>query len=308
MDMQVGCNVTRRRFIQLGSAGLAGFSLPSCSRRTSEKPSRPGEGPSSDAARTQPTTLRLEEDRKMNPYHPFRMSVQSYCFRKFSLDQAIENTRELGLSYIEFFLAHLPSDLPQPKIDEVKKKLAAAKIEPLAYGVCRFSSDHEANRKVFAFCRAMGTSVITADPAPDSFDSLDHLVSEFDIRVAIHNHGPGHRYAKADDIAKAVAKHDPRIGAGIDTGHLLRAGDDPVKAIRNLKDRMHAVHLKDINEKDRDVVFGTGRLDLRGTLAALLEIKFSGCLSMEYESKPEDPMADMKACLAAVRETIAKLT
>jgi len=307
MDTRIDPGLTRRRFLRTGAVGLAGLSLPACSRTscpsTAARSRR--QGPAASPA-TRPGT-QPAPTRATGPYGPFEMGVQSYCFRKFSLERAVELTRELGLHYIEFFPGHLPSNLAQPRIDAIKATLAAARIAPTAWGVWRFTADHETNRSVFAFCKTMGTRVITADPDPASFASLDKLVAEFDIRVAIHNHGPRHRYGTVDAIARAVADHDERIGACIDTGHLLRAGGDPAKAIGRLNRRLHAVHLKDIDHKDRDVVFGTGRLDLRATLAALRQIHFVGPLSMEYESNPDDPLADMKRCLEAVRQTLAGL-
>src|SRR5438094_10241 len=77
------------------------------------------------------------------------------------------------------------------------------------------------NRRLFELGRALGVRYLSADPDPDSFDSLDRLVREFDIAIAIHPHGPEgprdnrrlHRWYSAEVIMRAVRDHDRRIGS-----------------------------------------------------------------------------------------------
>ena len=97
----------------------------------------------------------------------------------------------------------------------------------------------------------MGLGYLSADPAPDSFDSLDKLVEEYGVGVGIHNHGPGHRYAKIDTIAEAIKDHNPKIGCCIDTGHFLRSREDPVRAVEVFGHRIFGVHLKDVKDARR---------------------------------------------------------
>jgi sugar phosphate isomerase/epimerase len=181
-----------------------------------------------------------------------------------------------------------------------------------AHGVNRFTKDHDANRKVFDFAKKLGARTITADPAPDSFDSLDKLVAEYDLRIAIHNHGPTHRYNKVESVASAIKEHDKRIGACVDCGHYLRSGEDPVKCVLTLGDRVYGVHMKDEAEtntpKSANVVIGKGHLDLVGLFKALRQVKFpaDGALSLEYEANPQNPIDDMKACLDAAKDAIAR--
>jgi sugar phosphate isomerase/epimerase len=175
-----------------------------------------------------------------------------------------------------------------------------------------FSKNHEANKQLFDFAKRAGVKVITANPEPDSFDSLDKLVAEYDIRIAIHNHGPGALFDKLDSVTKAIAGHDKRIGACVDCGHYLRSGEDPVKCVLELGDRVYGVHIKDekeMNTKASDnVVIGKGHLDVVGLFKALRQIKFpaDGSLDLEYEANPANPIDDMKACLEVAKEAIAK--
>lgn len=245
-------------------------------------------------------------------YNGWPIGIQSYTLRNFKLDEALRHVKGLGLRHIEFYGAHMPTNSNADQIAELRKKLADAGIRRIsAHGVNGFSKDHAANRKLFEFAKAAGIKNITADPSPDSFDSLDKLCEEFDIRIAIHNHGPGHRYDKIGDVAKAVKDHHKLIGACVDTGHVLRSNEDPVAWVRELGPRVFALHLKDVAEKTaktHDVVIGSKFLALVDLFKALKEVKFpaDGSISLEYESNPQNPIDDVKQCLAAAQAAIEK--
>jgi sugar phosphate isomerase/epimerase len=244
-------------------------------------------------------------------YRGLPMGIQSYTLRNFNLNEALRHIRGLKLHFVEFFSAHYPLDASPDKIAEMNDLLKEARLKISAHGVTGFGGDHEANRRVFEFAKAAGFKNITANPEPNSFDSLEKLVKEFDIRIAIHNHGPGALYDGLETVQKAVKDKHPLIGACVDTGHVLRSAEDPVKWIRELGPRVFALHIKDVAEKQdktHDVVIGTGHLDVVDTFKALKEVKFpaDGSLSIEYESNPDNPVADVEECLAVAREAIPK--
>jgi inosose dehydratase len=247
-----------------------------------------------------------------DPYGGFPLGVQSYSLRNFNTLEAVRHIQGLGVHYAEFYSKHLDPGSSQEKIDETKKLLADAEIALVGHGVHGFSKNHEANRKLFEFARKAGVRTITANPERDSFDSLEKLVAEFDIRIAIHNHGPGALYDSIDSVKKAVEGRHKLIGACVDCGHFLRSKEDPVKAVIELGPRVFAAHVKDDVKEGREshnVVIGKGKLDVVGLFKALKQVKFptDGCLSLEYEANPANPIDDMKQCLAAAREAIAKV-
>jgi sugar phosphate isomerase/epimerase len=250
----------------------------------------------------------------------FTVGIQSYTFRKFNLEQALKKTQEAGLKYAEFFRGHVPTDSSPEKIAAVKKLCGEYGVTPIAFGVENFSKDHDKNKKLFDFGAALGVKHLSADPNPDSFDSLDKLVAEYKISIAIHPHGPAgggklHRWADAATILKAVKDHHELIGTCLDTGHLIRSAQlgvdlDPVKQIREMGKRNYGLHLKDHdNKRKTDVPYGdpAGVLDVPGVLKALQEVKFGGYISIEYEANPDDPSADVKKCVAYLKDAIKKL-
>ena len=243
----------------------------------------------------------------------FSIGIQSYSLRGFSVEDAIKHASELGFAHMEFYSAHFSHESKPAEIEAMKQTMATAGMKMFGHGVHHFSADHEANRKLFVFAKAAGVKNLSADPDPDSFESLDRLVKEFDIRIAIHNHGPTHRYNKALDVLDAVKPYDQRIGACADLGHYIRSGEDAVQVIRLLNDRLYGIHLKDFAEmkdKTHGVILGEGHLDVEGVFAALAHVKFpaDGCLSLEYEENEKDPIEDIRQCLAIARKAAAKVT
>ncbi|GIW78222.1 MAG: hypothetical protein KatS3mg105_0029 [Gemmatales bacterium] len=251
-------------------------------------------------------------------YGGFTVGVQSYCFRNFDLEPALKRTKDLGLRYIEFSRIHAP---PQSSPKQIKAILNLCKeydIKPVASGVQRFTKNHDANKRIYEFGKALGVQAFSADPDPDSFDSLDKLCDEYKIAVAIHPHGPSggkrlHRWYSAEVILAAVKDHHPLIGSCLDTGHLIRAAQlgkklDPAQQVRVMGKRNFGMHLKDHdNQKRRDVIYGQGALNVLEVLKALRDVEFKGFISVEYEANPANPSPDMKQCLEVLRDAVKKL-
>jgi inosose dehydratase len=251
----------------------------------------------------------------------FTVGVQSYTFRNFDLEGMLKRTKELGLKSAEFYSKHIPPNSSPDALKALLKLCAEYDVKPLGFGVSNFTKDHDANKKLFEFGKACGLKYLSANPNPDSFDSLDKLCEEYKIAIAIHPHGPSgkgkdrDRWWSAEVILKAVKDHHKLIGTCLDTGHLIRMEQlgeklNVVEQIKTMGDRNFALHLKDHdNKKKEDVVFGdpAGALDVPGVLKALKALKFTGHIAIEYEAHADNPSPDMKKCVAYIKETAAKL-
>ncbi|MBT5063751.1 MAG: sugar phosphate isomerase/epimerase [Verrucomicrobia bacterium] len=254
-----------------------------------------------------PSVIADTREQSLKKYGGFPMGIQSYSLRAFGIDGALEKIEELELHFVELFRMHYPP-IPDPlKIAEMNAKLRKHDLSISAHGVQSFTKDHQKNKAFFEFAKKAGIRNISANPEKDSFESLNRLVAEYDIRIAIHNHGPGALYDAPLDALKAVAGYDKRIGFCADLGHYIRSGVDPVEVIYQLGDRLYGVHLKDFAEqkkKTEGVIIGRGHLDVEGVFKALKKIGFpaDGALSLEYEENPKDPMEDIRACLNVAAE------
>ncbi|QDV66842.1 Xylose isomerase-like TIM barrel [Rosistilla carotiformis] len=270
---------SRRQFLLASSAVLAGASLPRLAAAANE--------------------------------HAYKLGIQLYSLRGFNVDQALQHASDLGFEQVEFYSGMLPTNASADEIKSIQKKVSDLGMSISAHGVNRLTKDADANRKIFEFAKAVGIPTITADPDPDSFDNLDQLVQEFDIRVAIHNHGPKHRYNKAIDVLHAIEGHDARIGACADLGHYIRSGQRETEVIRLFQGRLYGIHLKDFAEmkdKTHGVILGKGHLDVEGVFGALKATDFpeNGAISLEYEENPKDPIDDIRQCVTIAKAAMDK--
>jgi inosose dehydratase len=286
---------------------MSGFSARAWSRRDFLQTAAAG----ALALGLRPLTVRAAD-----PYGGFKMGLQSYSLRGFKAPEALDHTKMLGLKYWEGFSGHIPQGNVPKHITEQRELLASRGVTMLSYGVVSFDADEGKARAMFDFAKGMGLLSISADPAKDkgTFDLLDKLVAEYDIAIAIHNHGPGHRYDKIADVEAMVKDRHPKVGACVDTGHYLRSDEDPVDAIDRLGKRVFGVHLKDVKtvesggKKSKQFkILGEGDLNVLGCLKSLKRLDYQYCLAIEYEENPQNPLSDLEVCLKNVRAAAAQL-
>ena len=238
---------------------------------------------------------------------PIRFGVASYTFRNFSRAQMIGFLKQLNVLALNAkdVKDHLPSD-PQQEAAALAD-YAAAGIKLNAAGTIYFPKDEDADiRSKFEYCKRAGIAVIVAgDPAPETLPRIEKFVKEYDIRFAIHNHGPEDKIWHSPlDVLKAVKNMDPRIGCCIDVGHTARAGTDVVQAIREAGPRLFNVHVKDLTSfqnKESQVAVGEGIMPMRRMFQALIAMKYQGFVDLEYEIYPDDPMPGVIASFAYMR-------
>jgi sugar phosphate isomerase/epimerase len=178
-------------------------------------------------------------------------------------------------------------DLPQDVRDEIKKRLTAADIKLVNFGVIGVSKDEKSTRKIFDFARDMGIETIVSEPNEDAFDTLDKLTQEYGINVAIHDHPKPSHYWNPDTVLKVIAGRNPRIGDCADVGHWQRSGVNPIEALQKMKGHIICSHFKDLSKfndvKAIDVPWGTGTGNARGMLEELHKQNAKIVFSVEYE-------------------------
>ncbi len=256
----------------------------------------------------------LAQAEEKDPYGGFKMGLQSYSLRHYKVEEALQHTKKLGVKVWEAFPGHIPQNNVPGKIAEQKKMLDDAGIKLMAYGVVGFDADETKARAVFDYAKAMGIVSLSAGPKKDkaTFDLLDKLVAEYDIPIAIHNHGPEDRnFGKISQVEEMVKDRHPKIGACVDTGHFLRSDEKPEEAIERLGKRVFGVHFKDVKThpdgKKQFRILGEGDLNIVGCLKLLRKLDYQYALALEYEENPMNPLSDIEVCLKAVRDGVAKL-
>ena len=247
-----------------------------------------------------------------DPFRGLKLGIASYSFRKFSLDQAIAMTVELGLKYISLKSFHLDLKSTPEQLREARRKIEAAGLVLLGGGVITIPPQEDEIRAIFEYAKGAGMPTIVCSPVPAGLDLVEKMAIAYDIRVAIHNHGPGDKYYPLPfDAWRMVEKRDRRMGLCIDVGHTVRIGGDPIAAIKRCASRLYDFHLKDVTAAvptGKHCVFGKGVIDFPRVLQALLDVKFAGHLEIEYEDTPDNPLPGMKESMVFLRKVFAQLT
>jgi sugar phosphate isomerase/epimerase len=278
---------SRRDFVRAGAVVAAAFSAPAAVSALARENSPPDEA------------------------LPIRLGLASYTFRNFSRAQMIGFMKQLNVFSLNAkdVKDHLPMDA-QPEAAALAD-YAAAGITLHAAGAIYFAKDEDADiRSKFEYCKRAGIGVIVAgDPTPETLPRIEKFVKEYDIRIALHNHGPEDKlWPSPLDVLKAVEGMDPRIGCCIDVGHTVRAGTDVVQAIHEVGPRLFNMHMKDLTNfqsKESQVAVGDGMMPVRKMFEALIATKYQGFVDLEYEIHPDDPMPGVIASFSYMRGVLA---
>jgi sugar phosphate isomerase/epimerase len=242
---------------------------------------------------------------------PIQLGLASYTFRNFTRARMIGFMKQLNVSALN--AKDVKDHLPADPAEEAKalQEYAAAGIQLHAAGVISLGKDDDADmRGKFEYCKRAGISVLVAgNPTPETLPRIEKFVKEYDMRIAIHNHGPEDKlWPSPLDVLMAVKNLDPRIGCCIDLGHAARAGTDVVRAIHEVGPRLFNVHMKDLTNfqsKESQVAVGEGIMPVREIFRALSAARYKGFVDLEYEIYPDDPMPGVIASFAYMRGVLA---
>ncbi|HEY0795924.1 MAG TPA: sugar phosphate isomerase/epimerase [Acidisarcina sp.] len=242
---------------------------------------------------------------------PVRLGLTSYTFRNFTRAQLIGYAQQLKVTALNAkdVKDHLPMDAA--KESEALADYAAAGIKLHGGGVIYFAKDEDEDvRSKFEYCRRAGLALMVAGvPAPEVLPRIERFAREYDIQVAIHNHGPEDKlWPSPLDVLKKVGGMDARIGCCMDVGHAARAGTNVVAAVHTLGARLLNIHMKDLTDfgsKESQVAVGEGVIPVRGLFEALIATRYKGFVDLEYEVHPDDPMPGVIESLAYMRGVIA---
>jgi len=240
-----------------------------------------------------------------------RLGVASYSFHKFDRAHVIDFMKQLNTPWLNCkdVNDHLPMTPPEATGTAVAAYKAAG-IELTAAGVIYFPTTDRADiEQKFQYVMRAGLSLIAGSPTRESLPVVEEFVKQYDIRLAIHNHGPEDKqWPSPLDILKVIQPMDRRIGLCIDVGHTARTGTDPVEAIRKGGSRVFDVHMKDLADmavKESQVAVGDGKMPVREIFAALHAMDYKGFVDLEYEIHEDDPLPGMIKSFAYMRGVLA---
>ena len=247
------------------------------------------------------------------PFKGLKVGVATYSFiQQFKTpEEAIKGIQRVGLSYCSIKDVHLPFKSTTEERKATVEKFKAAGITPLSVGNVTLKNDEAQVRAMFEYTRDVGVPVMVCAPVKEALGICEKMVKEFNIKMAIHNHGPEDKHFPSPlDVIEAVKDMDPRIGCCVDVGHCARTHTDPAEAIEKIGPRVYDIHLKDLKDiavKSHPIECGRGVLDLKSIMAALLKINFQGHVGFEHEKDMKDVLPGLSEDVGYIRGLLAAM-
>jgi len=269
---------SRRKFLKLASAGIGtSIFLP---------------------------MLKVDQLILANPNNDMKLGMASYTFRNFTLDETINMTKQLDIDWIALKSFHLPLESAKDEIKKIAAKVRQNGLNLYGAGVIYMKNTEEVKR-AFEYASSAEFKIILGVPDHHLLPLVEDKVKAYDIKVAIHNHGPGdEKYPSPKIIFDKIEALDNRIGMCIDIGHVARYGLDPVQEIKRYGKRILDVHIKDVDNASEDgktVEMGRGIIDIPEVLNTLIKMDYQGVLAFEFEKDKNNPLPGLAESVGYVR-------
>jgi sugar phosphate isomerase/epimerase len=241
-----------------------------------------------------------------------KLGVATYSLRSFDRPKAIEMIKALKTPYISIKDVHLKQTIPTAEIEAGAKEFRDAGLQITSGGnVDMKETDLEGLRKHFEYAKAAGMPMMVCAPLHENLKLIEQLVKEYNIRIAIHNHGPEDKnFPTPQSVLEAVKELDPRCGLCMDVGHSARTGVDVVKTIALAGSRLIDMHIKDLGNfknKDSQTDVGDGIMPIPAIFKQLKKMNYQGCVNLEYEINAKDPLPGMQRSFSYMRGVLAGL-
>jgi sugar phosphate isomerase/epimerase len=239
-----------------------------------------------------------------------RLGVASYSFREFQRALAIEDTVKLHVTYINIKDFHLPLNSTPDEIAKARKEFEKAGLTIVGGGNISFQKDDDADiRSKFEYAKLAGMPLIVCAPTHETLPKLEKFVKEYNIKIAVHNHGPEDKhFPTPQSVLEAVKNLDPRCGLCMDVGHSARTGVDVVESVRQAGARLLDMHVKDLTsftDKGSQVPVGDGIMPIPAIFKELKRMGYQGFVNLEYEVDGDNPMPGMQKSFSYMRGVIA---
>ncbi len=224
-----------------------------------------------------------------------QVAIQTWTLRNLNFDQVVDFAQRHGIKDLQLIPNHLDyKKESKEQLAAKKARLEAAGLRAYTYGVAGTSLDKEENRKLFEFAKFMGMKLIVVEPGDFRiWDNLEELAKEYDIKVAVHNHGIKSLYGNPAIVRQVVLNRDPHLGVCMDVGWVTSGNFDAAQVYKEYKGRVFDIHLKDKkvqktakgDDVANDTHVGEGDANYKGLFKALRESGYTGRLAIETDSQ-----------------------
>lgn len=239
-------------------------------------------------------------------WEDIRLAVATYSLRKFSRAAAIGIIRDLGIMYVNVKSFHMPYELSLKQLAAARAEFERAGLKIVSGGNVGLRKDDEDDvRFHLEYCKNAGIPVVVCAPTHKNLPLVEKYAIKYDLKIAIHNHGPEDEYYPApSDVLKRVKNMDPRMGLCIDVGHTVRTGADILEEIEAAKDRTYDFHIKDLaafDDRASQVDVGEGKMPVAAIFKKLKSTGYKGVVGLEYEINVDHPQMGMAKSFSYMR-------
>ena len=241
-----------------------------------------------------------------------KLGVASYSFREFQRGAMLRGAKQTGVKYLSVKEMHLPYKSTTEERAKAAQQIKAAGLELTSGGVIYLLNEDEADiRFHFQYAKECGMPMIIIGPSMKTLPVIERFVKQYDIKAAIHNHGPEDKhFPSCRDAIKAIKDMDSRLGVCIDIGHEVRTGNDLVESVAYCGSRLLDFHIKDLkvaNDRNSQCAVGDGILPIAGMLRQMKKMNYQGNVLLEYEINADEPLPGMQKSFAFMRGVLAGL-
>src|SRR5436853_883553 len=245
-------------------------------------------------------------------FHGLRVGLCSYSLRSFPLAEALQDIRRLGVHYLSLKEVHLPLNSTPDQRKQVRQQAADLGLSITSCGVIYLKDAEGDMRQAFDYVRDLGASVAVVGVTRDQLPTLDKVIRDYDLKAAIHNHGPNDkRFPSPLEVYDAIKGLDRKIGVCMDIGHTFRMHEDLVSDLKKTNDRLYGMHFKDLESDHIDakgLPVGTGVLPIIPVLRELVRSGYTGEVQLEYEIEPKDPLPGAAESLGFMRGALQNMS
>lgn len=245
-------------------------------------------------------------------FHGLRVGACSYSVRAFPLAEALQDIKRLGVHYLSLKEVHLPLSSTPDQRKQVKQQAEDLGLTITSCGVIYLKDDEASMHQAFDYVRDLGASVAVIGVTHEQLPTLDKVIRSYDLKAAIHNHGPNDkRFPSPLEVYDAIKGLDKRIGVCMDIGHTFRMHEDIVDDIKRTFDRLYSMHFKDLESDHIDakgVPVGTGVMPIIAILRELVRSNYKGEVQLEYEVEAKDPVPGMAESFGYMRGVLQTIS
>lgn len=240
----------------------------------------------------------------------FGLGVASYTLRKFNTEQALDMTLRCGVNRITFKSMHLPLDSDKATIDKTVALCKEKGVALYGAGVIYMKTKEEVDQ-AFEYAKNAGLEMIVGVPNHELLEYVEGKVKAYDIKLAIHNHGPGDKlYPSAESAYVKIKNMDKRMGLCVDIGHTKRIDRDPEQDVKDFFDRVFDIHIKDVTgnkPEGQTCIIGRGVINFKSFLKSMVDLGYNGTLALEYEAEGDDPLPGMMESFGYVKGVLSTM-